>query len=157
MRPWRAPAVSGSPPEILQILGLGSCIGLCFYSKEDKFGAIAHIMLPSSKNARTPNLRGKYADSAVEELIKVFKKKKIPKSQIQVKMVGGSSMFSQLKSNAFDIAKRNIEAVKNHLQSYELKISGSDLGGNKGRTINFNLETGEIKIYAAGGKLKKVI
>ena len=148
---------SGFSPSILQILGLGSCIGLCFYSKEEKFGAIAHIMLPSSKNARTPDLKGKYADSAVEELIDVFKKKKIPKSKIRVKIVGGSSMFAQLKTNAFDIANRNIEAVKNHLQKHELKVSGSDVGGNKGRTINFHLETGEIKIYAAGGKLKKVL
>jgi chemotaxis protein CheD len=148
---------SGRSPEILQILGLGSCIGLCFYSKDEKFGAIAHIMLPSIKNARTPDLKGKYADSAVKELLNIFKKKKISKNKILVKMTGGSSMFSNLKSNAFDIANRNIDAVKKHLKEYDLKLTASDVGGNKGRTINFDLDTGEIKIYAAGGKLKKII
>ena len=144
-------------PGILQILGLGSCVAICFYSKPDQFGALAHVMLPSSTKAKTPELKGKYADLAVKELLSIFRLKKILKKNITVKIVGGSNMFSQLKHNSFDIANRNIEAIRDQLNLFHLKILASDLGGNKGRTIHFYLEDGRIKISNAGGKLKTII
>jgi chemotaxis protein CheD len=146
-----------SSPKRLQILGLGSCVAICFYSEQNKFGALAHVMLPSSTNAKTPELKGKYADLAVKELVSIFRRKKISKKNITIKIVGGSSMFAKFKRNSFDIASRNIEAIKEQLATFDLKVSASDLGGTKGRTINFYLEDGSIKIYNAGGKLRKII
>ena len=146
-------------PKVLQIIGLGSCIALTFYHPDHQFGAMAHIMLPSSNQARTPEIKGKYADTAVQELIKLFKRKKIPLSKMQIKIIGGSKMFANLNSEIFDISYRNIEAVKCELKKHGLdkQIIGRDTGGTKGRTIYFFLKSGKIQIYFAGGKLKTFV
>ncbi|MHA2362528.1 MAG: chemotaxis protein CheD [Candidatus Hodarchaeales archaeon] len=144
-------------PKVLQILGLGSCIALSFYYPKKNFGALAHVMLPSSVQARTPALKGKYADTAVDELVRLFQRKKISLSDIQIKIVGGAKMFMKLTSEVFDISNRNIQAIKNKLNQYNLKIQAQDIGGKRGRTIYFFLENGEIRVYYAGGKLKAIV
>lgn len=149
--------VLAQSPKILQILGMGSCIGIIFYSPEKKLGGIAHVMLPSSKQALTPKLKGKYADTAIEELLRRFKKEQIAPKKIIVKIVGGSSMFPQRRKDMFDIATRNVEAVKDILEKKKLSIKGESTGGTKGRSLLFFLDSGEVQVFRAGGKLIKTI
>ncbi|MFX1512208.1 MAG: chemotaxis protein CheD [Promethearchaeota archaeon] len=144
-------------PKVLQVVGLGSCIALTFYSPKKKLGALAHVVLPSSKKARTPQFKGKYADTAVKELISLFRNKKVQPENTIVKICGGSNMFTNFRSDVFDIGKKNYIAIKEELTKNKLKITAKDIGGNKGRSIYFNLENGEIEIYFAGRKLKNII
>lgn len=147
--------LTAEPPNVLQILGLGSCVAVTFYVPQLMFGAMAHVMLPTADNARTPDLKGKYADSAVPELLRIIKKKKVRLDTVQVKLVGGARMFTQFSSEIFDISQRNIEAVERVLGEVGLTVSAKDLGGSRGRSIYFFPETGEIQVYFAGGKLKQ--
>lgn len=144
-------------PKIFQILGLGSCIGICFYSSKEKFGALAHVMLPSSERAKTPNIKGKYVDTAIPELLKIFQINNIQTTDLIVKIVGGSNMFPQLKQTIFDIATKNFLAVKEYLERYNLSIYSQDIGGNTGRSIKFFLESGEIHIFRTNNILKTII
>ncbi|MFX1534351.1 MAG: chemotaxis protein CheD [Promethearchaeota archaeon] len=149
--------VLAEPPIVLQILGLGSCVAIAFYSPEKQIGALAHIMLPSSVKALKSMPKGKYADTAVTELVRRFRKKNILCQKTVIKIVGGSSMFFHRKNQMFDIAARNIEAVKEALKKYNLKIEAEATGGTKGRSILFNLETGEIQVYFTGGQLETIM
>ena len=146
-------------PYILQILGLGSCVAVTFYHKKTQSGIMAHVVLPArdKDSALTPNLKGKYANIAIEELVNWCKKNKIPYDEVQIKLVGGAKMFKNTVSDVLNISDRNIESINQELQKYNLKVNKKELGGNKGRSIFFNLENGEIKIFHAGGKLKAVI
>ena len=151
--------IDDKDPGILQILGLGSCVAVTFYHAKTKMGIMAHVVLPARdvETARTPNLKGKYANMAVEELVGWTKKNKIPLADIEIKLTGGAKMFKHATSEILNISDRNIESVKEELAKYGLKPGKTELGGSKGRSIFFFLETGEIKIYHAGSKLKAVI
>ena len=146
-------------PYVLQILGLGSCIAIAFYHSKSQSGIMAHVVLPArdKEKALTPNLKGKYANIAVDELVNWVKKNKIPQDEVQVKLVGGAKMFKNTVSDVLNISDRNIESVTQELAKYNIRVNRKELGGNKGRSIFFNLENGEIKIFHAGGKLKAVI
>ncbi len=146
-------------PHILQILGLGSCVAVTFYHPKTQSGIMAHVVLPArdKSEALTPKLKGKYANFAVEELVNWLKRNKIPLNEVQVKLVGGAKMFKNTVSDVLNISDRNIESINQELAKYNLKASKTELGGHKGRSIFFNLENGEIKIFHAGGKLKAVI
>ena len=61
----------GSMP--MASIGLGSCVGLVIHDRQTGNGALVHIMLPSS-HGKTDR-PGKYADSAIEILIKELTKK----------------------------------------------------------------------------------
>ncbi len=144
-------------PRVLQVVGLGSCIAVAFYNKPKKLGALAHVVLPSSIRARTPQIKGKYADSAIKELVTLFQKKKARIKNTSVKITGGSIMFSNLNRDVFDIGKKNYIAVKEELKKYNLKIASQDIGGNQGRSIYFDLNNGDIKIFFSGQRLKKIL
>lgn len=55
-------------PDKLTALGLGSCVATTLYDSETQIGALAHVMLPKSRNS-DPEKPGKYADTAIKELI----------------------------------------------------------------------------------------
>ena len=151
--------ISDKAPRVLQILGLGSCVAVTFYHAKTKAGIMAHVVLPArnKEEQMTPHLKGKYANIAIEELVNWVSKNKFTNGDIQIKLVGGAKMFKNTVSDVLNISDRNIESITAELAKFKLKPQKTELGGNKGRSIFFDLETGEIKIYHAGGKLKAVI
>lgn len=151
--------IHAKAPNILQILGLGSCVAVTFYHAKTKTGIMAHVVLPArdKEDQKTPNLKGKYANIAIEELVNWAMKNKMNNGDLEIKLVGGAKMFKNTVSDVLNISDRNIESINQELAKHNLKAKKTELGGHKGRSIFFNLETGEIKIYHAGGKLKAVI
>ncbi len=61
-------------PDKLTALGLGSCVAVTLYEPNKKIGALAHVMLPKSRTS-DPRRPGKYADTAIEEMIEKMKEK----------------------------------------------------------------------------------
>ncbi|RKX46010.1 MAG: chemotaxis protein CheD, partial [Thermotogae bacterium] len=57
------------------------------------------------------------------------------------------------------IGKRNVETAKRELKRHKIKIVAEDTGGNEGRTISLNLETGKVKVrkVSNGKVLEKIV
>jgi chemotaxis protein CheD len=128
---------------------LGSCIGICIYDPEVKLGGLSHIMLPSSKKP-TSNIK-KYADTAIPYMIEEMIKRGSNRRRMIAKIAGGSTMFRHTENTLMgDIGKNNIVSTKEILSSLNIKIVSEDVGGDYGRTIDFYLETGEVKIKTIG-------
>ncbi len=135
-------------PDCLRTSGLGSCVGVVLYDLKKELAGLAHIMLPDSTLARnqTQNL-AKYADTAIPALLDELKKEGSPSWTLQAKIAGGAQMFKTISSSdLMRIGPRNVEAVKRILQQYDIPIVAEDVGGNNGRTIIFDPQTGELSI-----------
>lgn len=133
-------------PNILMTAGLGSCIGICIHDPILKVGGMAHIMLPTANghNAGNP---AKYADSAMEILIADILRLGALKSRLRAKMAGGAQMFSfPGKPPVLKIGDRNAEAVAEGLKRIGIPLIVSDVGGSFGRTIHYDVGTGDLKI-----------
>lgn len=149
---------TGQAPEALQATSIGSCIALCLYDKSSKIGGMAHIMLPAmpktSRYSLTTNEHvdtdkeetGKYADTAIDELIAHLSTKHVLKTRLEAKIAGGSEMFASLRKRTRSIGDQNIEAVKLKLESLGIPIVSEDIGGNVGRSVIFYLESGDIEV-----------
>lgn len=139
----------GKSPDILTIIGLGSCVAVALYHEKTRTGGLVHIMLPegSKKKRGSP---GKYADTAVKTLFKRIKKGAGDEGKIIAKIAGGSQMFTLTKN--FSVGDKNIVAAKKELKKLGIKIKGEDCGKNYGRTINFNLNDGQMKIKSLYGE-----
>ena len=59
-------------PEILVTYALGSCVGVCLYDKVSKVGGLSHIMLPDSTQIRNNSNIAKFADTGIEELVRIM-------------------------------------------------------------------------------------
>lgn len=130
------------PPHILRTSGLGSCVGVVVYNEKLHLAAMAHVMLPDSSLARDKPFReGKYANTAVQTLHEMLTHHGVL-GRLKAKIAGGSQMFQfQSDNELMRIGKRNIDAVKDHLLKFNIQLVAEDVGGNTGRTIEFNPET----------------
>jgi len=140
---------------VMTSIGLGSCIGLVIHDETRKIGGLAHVMLP--KSSGKPNERaGKYADTAVEVLIKELTQKVSKVSNLKAKLAGGASMFQNFSGN-LNIGERNAEALKAILKEFSIPIVREDLGGTIGRTVTYYpKENGRLVIRQADGTTREI-
>ncbi len=139
--------VVAEAPDILVTIGLGSCIGVCVYDPVIKVGGMAHIMLPDSTAAKEVTNRGKFADTAIPDLVELMQKKGAIKQRMLVKKAGGAQMFAYPGTNSqTHIGYRNAVAAEKALEALGLKVSGKSIGGHSGRSIYMDLATGVIRV-----------
>ena len=70
---------------------------------------------------------------------------------VEAKVAGGAQMFTFSSSNEMNsIGYRNAESVLHELKKRGIKVIAEETGGNSGRTIELDLETGDLKIKTMG-------
>jgi len=146
--------VVAKPPDILRTI-LGSCIGICLFDNKNQVGGLSHIMLPKmNQNSENINKK-KYADSAIPMLLEKMLNKGADKAFITAKIVGGSTMFKISKDNpSSNIGQLNINGVRDVLGELNIRIIAEELGGDYGRTIDFYMDTGSVKIKYLNKEIK---
>jgi len=132
---------------------LGSCVSMVLWHPRMKYGAMSHFLLPTRKvgvdAAKAVGLQpmpeGKYADEALNLMVRELRQAKVPIHECVAKVFGGGNMFpGQKLSEHLNVGRRNGEAAKRLLQGLGLKIVAEDLYGNGHREIIFNLSNGDI-------------
>lgn len=144
--------VSKVPGTTIIAPGLGSCIGLIMYDPNVKVAGMAHIVLPDSKSNREEKFNpGKFADTAVPELLSKVLELGASKHNLIVKISGGAQMFNLGKgTNVLNIGLRNTIAVKAALNKEGLVLKAFDTGGNRGRTVKILTTTGTVYVRCIG-------
>jgi chemotaxis protein CheD len=132
-------------------------VGIALYDPGRRITGLAHIMLPSSQQARNNSNTAKFADTAVIKLVDDMVKLGAQKTQIVAKLAGGAQMFSFSEaSEMMRIGMRNVAAAKDVLDSLKIPIIAEDTGGNYGRTIEINSEKGILFIKTIGHGIKEI-
>jgi chemotaxis protein CheD len=125
---------------------LGSCIGLALYHPGRKTGVMAHIVLPDSAGRdETP---GKFADTAVPHMLGLLRQQGLPAFGLTAKFAGGANMFNG--SGTMQIGAANAEAVVAALKAVGVRVAGQDVGGTRGRRVDFDCANGEMIVQSAG-------
>lgn len=129
-------------------LGLGSCIGLCALDPVSNISGCAHIMLPEAYADKSNEKPGKFANTAVPEILTMLERLGASRSRLVWAMAGGAQVFkfSTATSGKLDIGVRNTEAVEKLIKSLGLKCVAKEVGGNLGRTVMMDAETGLITV-----------
>jgi chemotaxis protein CheD len=141
-----------SSPNILRTI-LGSCVGICLYDPQSKIGGMCHIMLPSMKE-NSMSVK-KYADSAIPMMLGEIEKQGADRKRITAKIIGGATMFNVSENSVMgEIGNNNIIKVREVLKGFSIVIISEDTGGNYGRTIDFYLDSGMVKIRSMGREEK---
>jgi chemotaxis protein CheD len=143
-------------PSTIRTSGLGSCVGVVLYDQSVQVAGLAHVMLPDSSLSKVGGMNiAKYADTAVKELIDQLIKSGARLGCIKAKLAGGAQMFQFTTSNdIMRIGPRNVEAVKKELQEHRIPILAEDVGGNSGRTIEFDPKTCMLEIRTVNKEIQ---
>ena len=148
---------SSRHPCILTTLGLGSCVGIALYDPQKKIAGLAHVMLPSSLQARNNTNTAKFADTAIIKLIDDMCKLGANKACIVAKLAGGAQMFSfSDASEMMRIGWRNVLSAKELLEQMGIPIIAEDTGGNYGRTIELSSNNGKLLVKTIGHGVKEI-
>ena len=131
---------------------LGSCIGLALYDPTAKAGAFAHIVLPESSGH--PGLPGKFADTAVAEMLRLMKQYGSTPGRISAKMAGGANMFGG--DGPIKIGEDNIAATRLALEITGIRLVSQETGGQKGRRVMFDCQDGEYVVEIVGQTPKRI-
>lgn len=145
-------------PDAITTIGLGSCVGIVLYDKTTGMCGLAHAMLPSSKLISNNSNIAKFADSGIDELIRLLQEKGVNKRNLTAKIAGGAQMFNltSAKSDALSVGERNVIAAKEKLAYEGIRLLAEDTGMNYGRTIEFYPETGQLLVKSVGKEAKYI-
>lgn len=145
-------------PDRLSTLGLGSCVGLILYDAVNKVGGMVHIMLPNAPNNATGYNKSKFADTAVDELIRLLVQGGAMRARLTAKLAGGAHMFSTTCNADFmNVGERNIQECKKKLKEHSIRILAEDTGSTSGRSIEFCCETGQLQVRTVSPKSIRLI
>ena len=120
---------------------LGSCVSVCLYDPILRQGAINHYILPHWNGHDLATM--KYGNMAIIRILEELLKAGSKYENLVSKVFGGAEVLTGLSAN-FHIGLRNTEIALEILNEFKIPILISEVGGNKGRKINFNTLTGEV-------------
>ncbi|HVN95005.1 MAG TPA: chemotaxis protein CheD [Syntrophorhabdaceae bacterium] len=122
---------------------LGSCIALTIFNKRLKVGGICHAQLPTNPSSDVENTF-RYVDSSIFYMIRKFEMMGITKDEMVVKLMGGADVLDPARANRSTVGQKNVETALNVIKSHQLILAASHVGGELGRKIHFDTDTGEV-------------
>ena len=146
----------GQGEDNLTASGIGSCLIITLYDAKQRIGALAHTMLWAHRlsaearevkeerrkvNPESPDT--KYADIAIEEMLKRVLALGAKREDLAAKLIGGANMFSAFVS---DIGKESVESSRIKLKKEGIHIAGECVGGSQGRSVEFSVNTGIVTV-----------
>ncbi|GHT22067.1 putative chemoreceptor glutamine deamidase CheD 2 [Bacteroidia bacterium] len=123
---------------------LGSCVSVCLYSPDKQMGAINHYILPLWNGSDLETM--KYGNLSIIRIVEGLLSFGCNYDSIEAQVYGGAEVLTGA-STRFHIGQRNIAIANEMLKEFRIPITFSDVGGNRGRKITFNTQTGEVESY----------
>ena len=120
---------------------LGSCVSVCLWDPTLRFGAINHYMLAKPfKKERT----ARFGSISINHMINLMVKLGSKKINLKSHVIGGAQ---NPEMGSCLIGKENVEIAETILKKNYIDIITFDTGGEMGRKVVFDSETGEIVVY----------
>jgi len=130
----------------LKSYGLGSCVAVALYDPESGIAGLAHVMLPDGDNNESSEENpGKFADTAIRAMLRQMVEAGATYTGVEAKIAGGSDMF-EFDSFGEAVGKRNVDAAREELDKLGVPIAAEEVGGQRGRTVEFDAGTGTLSI-----------
>jgi chemotaxis protein CheD len=131
--------VTNSPTELITVLG--SCVAVCLWDKKTKTGGMNHFLLPTQSQTAE---HGNGGTTATRLLIKGMLQKVFSVKNLEARIFGGGNRF--FKNSFLDVSTQNVEVAKKILTEAGIPIVSYHTGGDLGRKISFNTETGSVLV-----------
>ena len=139
--------------------GIGSSICTIFYSElpEKKVGGMVHAILPNEEYSLDRRNRIKFTDLAIRDMLEKFLEMGVNKDKIKARIIGGAHIYC---NSCKSIAEENISSSKRVLDELGISIVSEDVGGDRGRSIFFEIGSGKVWVRTSNllnGKLRWII
>jgi chemotaxis protein CheD len=132
---------------VLFTIGLGSCVAVALYDARTKLGGLAHAMLPHPDSGRQDAPPGRFATTAIRELLARMAAQGAAPERVRARIIGGASMFRDvLEAEGLRLGRRNVEAARGALAAAGIPVDGEDVFGTYGRSVFLRTSDGKLLI-----------
>ena len=137
-------------PTVLKAYGLGSCVAVGLYDPETGLGGLGHMLLPDRPIKNPLGSESKYVDAGICQIVDELIRAGANRDTMIAKITGGANMFETSYQTLINsIGARNAKSARRTLDVLGIPIVGEEVGGNRGRTVEFDLATGKMLVYCA--------
>lgn len=127
-------------PHLLSTV-LGSCVSVCIWDSKLGYGGMNHYIHPKPfDNEQT----ARFGSVSIPYLIKSMLELGCSKHDLKCHIVGGAQNYQY---GSVIVGKENIKIAESIMKKHYIDIVTFDTGGELGRKVVFDTETGEIIIY----------
>jgi chemotaxis protein CheD len=135
-------------PNVVLSTVLGSCVAACLRDAEAGVGGMNHFLLPGESGESHGGDAERYGVHLMELLVNGLLKKGARRQNLEGKLFGGARMLEGLS----DIGAKNAQFAKRFFANEGIRLVAEDLGGVRGRRIEFYPVSGRARqILLSGG------
>ncbi len=140
----------GRSPAVLKAYGLGSCVAVALYDPQSGIGGLGHMLLPNLPEKNPLESQSKYVDAGILQILEELVRAGANRQELVAKVAGGANMFETSYQTLINsIGARNAKSARQTLASLCIPVLGEEVGGNRGRSVEFDLATGNMMVYCA--------
>jgi chemotaxis protein CheD len=140
--------VTETPQWVITLLG--SCLSVTMFNARFHLAAICHAMLSRPRRTvppcSSPAQRFRYLSDAIPAMARRFSQLGMQPHEVEVKLFGGGDII-ELGGDPHrnpSIGQANIVTAHQLLNAAGFQINTENVGGDRGRKIVFNTESGEV-------------
>lgn len=124
---------------------LGSCVSIVLWHPKKKIGGMCHYMLPSRVRRKGEPLDGRYANEAMELLLREIGQSGTHPHDYHAKVFGGGNMFPGTTRNAAThVGKKNVEMARKLIKEHGFSCVSEHLEGDGHRNVIFDVWSGHV-------------
>jgi len=128
-------AVTGGA-SVLRANAIGSCVVVAAYDPNAGVGGMAHVMLPGASRDPDPSLRTKYAEDAMQEMMRKMAALGADGSRVRVCLIGGANVLGNGDDSPGAEIVRSLNEI---LDRMGLAVVATEVGGMQRRSCTFDL------------------
>ena len=131
---------------------LGSCVAACIRDPEAGVGGLNHFLLPGDPASEAGKDAERYGVYLMELLINGIMQKGGKRARLEAKLFGGARTMRGLS----DIGALNQAFAEDFLRNEGIRFIGGDLGGDRGRRIEYWPVSGRARqvLFSSHAKLE---
>lgn len=120
---------------------LGSCVAVCLWDRELKFGGMNHFLHPRTTEAvkATPQ----YGNVATAALIRIMEEAGSQRSDLMAQIVGGAAPEGVTGAH---VGLDNVRVAREVLDRKGIQVVSEDTNGYVGRKLLFDTGTGQLAV-----------
>jgi chemotaxis protein CheD len=123
---------------------------VALYDPHTRLGGLVHSLLPQQRSGDPPETAPKFVDGAIRLMVAELSRAGADPARLLAKCAGGANMFeSHYLTLMHSIGVRNARSARETLRELGIPLAGEEVGGNRGRTVTFDLATGRLLVYCA--------
>jgi chemotaxis protein CheD len=122
---------------------LGSCVAVCLWDPEARVGGMNHFLLPEGPGGE---LSPRYAAPAIDALVARVRALGSRNGSLTAKRVGGACVIDAFRRPVGHLGERNVDAAREQLAVAGVPIVAEDVGGSRGRRLQFSLADGSAVV-----------